>query len=84
MSKKAKGTRNADRKNGKAWKKIKKENTNTGKTVGGYSIQKIELRKQKRLNPIRVTESSDALAVTGDTPTSNALSVSNSNKEGNE
>lgn len=51
---------NSERKNGKAWKQKKKGNTSTGKTVGGYSIQKIELRKLKRLNPLnRKSESVD-------------------------
>ena len=51
MAKKTKGDSNSERKNGKAWKQKPKENTSTGRTVGGYSIQKLEQRKLKRLNP---------------------------------
>lgn len=42
------GKRNDDRPNGKAWKKRPKKNKSTGKTIGGYSPQKILLRKSKR------------------------------------
>lgn len=42
------GERNANRKNGKAWKKKPKVQKKTGKTVGGYSLAKIAIRKLKR------------------------------------
>ena len=41
--------RNLDRPNGKAWKKKPKSNRITGKTVGGYTAAKIQIRKSKRL-----------------------------------
>lgn len=47
---KGKGDRNGDRPNGKAWKKIKKTNRSTGKTVGGYSLAKLAIRAAKRVN----------------------------------
>ena len=50
MSKPKGGTRNSDRKNGKAWKKRPKKNRSRGKTVGGYSKAKLALRQSKRQN----------------------------------
>ena len=41
--------RNSDRPNGKAWKKKPKSNRVTGKTVGGYTAAKIQIRKSKRV-----------------------------------
>ena len=41
--------RNSARPNGKAWKKKPKSNRVTGKTVGGYSAAKIQIRKSKRV-----------------------------------
>ena len=41
--------RNSDRPNGKAWKKKPKTNRVTGKTVGGYTPAKIQIRKSKRV-----------------------------------
>lgn len=49
---KSSGIRNSDRKCGKAWKKIKKKQRKTGRTINGYKPNKIELRRIKRLNPI--------------------------------
>jgi len=66
MAKKTKGERNTERQNGKAWKQKPKGNTSTGKTAGGYSIQKLEQRKLKRLNPNHKT-STEANAVGGTT-----------------
>lgn len=61
MSKRPKssGNRNDNRPNGKAFKKRKKKLRKTGRTIGGYSLAKIEIRKEKRLKPIEtiVTES---------------------------
>ncbi len=42
------GERNANRKCGKAWKKKPKAQKKTGKTIGGYSPEKIKIRNQKR------------------------------------
>ena len=42
--------RNSDRPNGKAWKKKPKINRVTGKTVGGYTAAKIQIRKSKRVS----------------------------------
>jgi len=41
-------TTNAQRKNGKAWKKRPKVQKKTGKTVKGYSVAKLEIRAKKR------------------------------------
>jgi len=41
-------TTNSQRKNGKAWKKRPKVQKKTGKTVGGYSLAKLDIRKKKR------------------------------------
>ena len=46
---KSSGIRNTDRKCGKAWKKKPRKQRKTGRTVGGYSLTKINIRKQKRL-----------------------------------
>jgi hypothetical protein len=43
------GSRNDNRKCGKAWKKKPRKQRKTGRTVGGYSPTKINIRKQKRL-----------------------------------
>jgi hypothetical protein len=50
---KSSGIRNSDRKCGKAWKKIKKKQRKTGRTINGYKPEKIELRRIKRLNPVK-------------------------------
>lgn len=57
MAKKGKssGNRNDDRPNGKAWKKNPKKPRKTGRTIGGYSPKKLELRKLKRLNDVVVS-----------------------------
>lgn len=47
---KGRGERNPDRKNGKAWKKRKRSNKSTGKTIGGYKPAKIAERERKRAN----------------------------------
>ena len=41
-------TTNSQRKNGKAWKKHPKVQKKTGKTIGGYSLAKLAIRKEKR------------------------------------
>jgi hypothetical protein len=56
---KSSGITNQDRKCGKAWKKIKKKQRKTGRTIGGYKPQKIEQRKQKRLQPYIPPKESD-------------------------
>ena len=57
MSKRGKssGNRNDDRPNGKAWKKNPRKPRKTGRTIGGYSPAKLELRKLKRLNDVVVS-----------------------------
>jgi hypothetical protein len=45
------GTRNDNRKCGKAWKKNPRKQRKTGRTVGGYSPSKLKMREQKRLKP---------------------------------
>lgn len=45
---KSSGVRNNDRPNGKSWKKNPKKPRKTGRTIGGYSPSKLEIRKQKR------------------------------------
>ena len=45
---KSRGERNSERQNGKAWKKHKKTQKKTGRTVGGYSPAKLALRAEKR------------------------------------
>lgn len=42
------GQTNSDRKCGKAWKKVKKKQRKTGRTINGYSPAKLELRAAKR------------------------------------
>jgi hypothetical protein len=42
------GTRNDNRKCGKAWKKNARKQRKTGRTVGGYSPAKLKIREQKR------------------------------------
>lgn len=37
-----------DRKNGKAYKKKPKVQKKTGKTIGGYSLNKLAIRAKKR------------------------------------
>jgi hypothetical protein len=44
------GTRNDNRKCGKAWKKNPRKQRKTGRTVGGYSPVKLKIREQKRYN----------------------------------
>jgi len=53
---KSSGITNQDRKCGKAWKKRPRKPRKTGRTIGGYKPEKIEIRKQKRLNPTIVKE----------------------------
>ncbi len=48
MAKKGKGDRNDNRPNGKAFKKNPKSNRKTGKTINGYSPEKLKLRAEKR------------------------------------
>lgn len=60
---KSSGNRNDERKNGKAWKKNPQKPRKTGRTTGGYSAKKLELRASKRLNPHQ--KSSVAVAETG-------------------
>ena len=50
---KSSGNRNDDRPNGKSWKKNPKKPRKTGRTIGGYSLKKLEYRKLKRLNPVK-------------------------------
>jgi hypothetical protein len=56
---KSSGITNQDRKCGKAWKKVKKKQRKTGRTIDGYKPQKIEQRKQKRLQPYIPPKESD-------------------------
>ncbi len=42
------GTRNDNRKCGKAWKKNPRKQRKTGRTVGGYSPAKLKIREQRR------------------------------------
>ena len=49
MKRKTSGQRNDNRPNGKAWKKKPKVQKKTGKTVGGYTPSKLEIRKSKRI-----------------------------------
>ncbi len=43
------GTRNDNRKCGKAWKKNPRKQRKTGRTVGGYSPAKLQIREQRRV-----------------------------------
>lgn len=52
---KSSGNRNDDRPNGKSWKKNPKKPRKTGRTIGGYTPAKLELRKLKRLNDVVVS-----------------------------
>ena len=52
---KSSGNRNDDRPNGKAWKKNPRKPRKTGRTIGGYTPAKLELRKLKRLNDVVVS-----------------------------
>ena len=45
---KGKGERNSERRNGKAWKKHPRKNKSTGRTIGGYTRDKLALRAKKR------------------------------------
>lgn len=45
---KSRGERNSERQNGKAWKKHKKVQKKTGRTINGYSLAKLALRAEKR------------------------------------
>lgn len=56
--------RNDDRSNGKAFKKRKKVNKKTGKTVDGYSPAKLKIRAEKRTpaNATKARELADKLA----------------------
>jgi hypothetical protein len=42
------GTRNDNRKCGKAWKKNPRKQRKTGRTIGGYSPAKLKIREQRR------------------------------------
>jgi len=42
------GSRNDNRKCGKAWKKNPRKQRKTGRTIGGYSPAKLKIREQKR------------------------------------
>lgn len=44
---KSSGITNQDRKCGKAWKKVKRKQRKTGRTVGGYLPAKLKIREQK-------------------------------------
>jgi hypothetical protein len=46
------GTRNDNRKCGKAWKKNPRKQSKTGRTIGGYSPAKLKIREYKRQNYI--------------------------------
>jgi hypothetical protein len=53
------GTRNDNRKCGKAWKKKPRKQRKTGRTIGGYSPAKLKIREHKRKNYVApVTEDS--------------------------
>lgn len=45
------GTRNDNRKCGKAWKKNPHKQRKTGRTIGGYSPAKLKMRELKRQQP---------------------------------
>lgn len=49
MKRSTSGQRNDDRPNGKAWKKKPKRQKSSGKTIGGYSLAKLQIRKSKRI-----------------------------------
>lgn len=74
--KKTGGARNDQRKNGKAWKKRPKKNRLRGKTVGGYSLKKLAIRKANREYPKK--NQYDANAVNGDLVGDNAQSANDS------
>ena len=44
------GTRNDNRKCGKAWKKKPRKRRKTGRTIGGYTPAKLKIREYKRQN----------------------------------
>ena len=54
------GTRNDNRKCGKAWKKKPRKQRKTGRTIGGYSPEKLKIREYKRKN--YVAPASEVLA----------------------
>lgn len=74
--KKSSAGRNDQRKNGKAWKKQPKKNRSRGKTVGGYSLEKLAIRKAKREYPKK--NQYDANVVNGDLVGDNAQSANDS------
>ena len=45
------GSRNDNRKCGKAWKKRPRKQRKTGRTIGGYSPAKLRQRELKRQQP---------------------------------
>lgn len=47
---KSSGSRNDNRKCGKAWKQKPRKQRKTGRTVGGYSLAKLRIREHKRHN----------------------------------
>jgi len=49
---KSSGINNTDRKCGKAWKKRKKKQRKTERTIGGYLPSKLRIRELKRQNYI--------------------------------
>ncbi len=53
---KSSGINNTDRKCGKAWKKRKKKQRKTGRTIGGYLPSKLRIRELKRQNYIAPAE----------------------------
>jgi len=54
------GTRNDNRKCGKAWKKKPRKQRKTGRTIGGYLPAKLKIREYKRQN--YVAPASEVLA----------------------
>ncbi len=54
------GTRNDNRKCGKAWKKKPRKQRKTGRTIGGYLPEKLKIREYKRKN--YVAPASEVLA----------------------
>ena len=53
------GTRNDNRKCGKAWKKKPRKQRKTGRTIGGYLPAKLKMRELKRQQPYVAPKESD-------------------------
>ena len=53
------GSRNDNRKCGKAWKKKPRKQRKTGRTIGGYSPVKLKMHEQKRLQPYIAPKETD-------------------------